>query len=195
MYKNIFKKTVLISAILFLASCDDDEPEIVNEEEEFSRVVITVTNESDQSSEQYTFEVEGHGHDGESESTEDPHEDHLKVELAPNSSYLFEIRFYNDEDPNNIEDVTQEIIDEADEHHVFYELVDGTNITIESGPGDTMDSNSNPLNRITRWTITDAGVADAFAYLIHEPTSKTGTTRNDFGGATDVELEFEVHVE
>jgi hypothetical protein len=58
-----------------------------------------------------------------------------------------------------------------------------------------MDSNSNPLNRITRWTITDAGVADAFAYLIHEPTSKTGTTRNDFGGATDVELEFEVHVE
>jgi recombinational DNA repair protein RecT len=93
MYKNIFKKTVLISAILFLASCDDDEPEIVNEEEEFSRVVITVTNESDQSSEQYTFEVEGHGHDGESESTEDPHEDHLKVELAPNSSYLSKFVF------------------------------------------------------------------------------------------------------
>jgi hypothetical protein len=33
------------------------------------------------------------------------------------------------------------------------------------------------------------------AYLIHEPTSKTGSTRADFGGATDVEIEFEVHVE
>ena len=42
---------------------------------------------------------------------------------------------------------------------------------------------------------TAAGVADVEAYLIHEPTSKTGTSRNDFGGATDVEIEFEAHVE
>lgn len=195
MSKNIFKKTVLIAAILFLAACKKDDPKIINEEEEFSRVVITVTNEGDQSSEQYTFEVEGHDHEGESESTEDTHEDHLEVELAPNSSYLFEIRFYNDEDPNNIEDVTQEIINEADDHHVFYELIDGANITIESGTGDTMDSNSNPLNLITRWTTTDAGEADVITYLIHEPSAKTGDTRDEFGGATDVELEFEAHVE
>lgn len=199
MSKNIFKKTVLIAAILFLASCnDDDESEIINEQEEFSRVVITVTNEGDQSSEQYTFEVEGHDHEGESESTEDTedtHEDHLEVELATNSSYLFAIRFYNDEDPNNPEDVTLQIINEADDHHVFYELIDGANITIESGTGDTMDSNSNPLNLITRWTTTDAGVADVIAYLIHEPSVKTGDTRDDFGGATDVEIEFEAHVE
>ncbi|CAI8325800.1 MAG: Uncharacterised protein [Bacteroidota bacterium] len=195
MSKNIFKKSVLIAAILFLAACKKDDPKIINEEEEFSRVVITVTNEGDQSSEQYTFEVEGHDHADETESTEDTHEDHLEVELAPNSSYLFEIRFYNDEDPNNPEDVTQEIIDEADDHHVFYELTDGANISIESGTGDTMDSNSNALNLITRWTTTAAGVADVIAYLIHEPSTKTGTTRNDFGGATDVELEFEAHVE
>ena len=195
MSKNIYKKTALIAAILFLSACKKDDPKIINEEEELSSVVITVTNESDQSSEHYTFEVEGHDYEGESESTEDTHEDLLKVELAPNSSYLFEIRFYNDEDPNNIEDVTQEIIDEADDHHVFYELTDGANITIESGTGDTLDSNSNPLNLITRWTTTDAGVADVIAYLIHEPSAKTGDTRDDFGGATDVELEFEAHVE
>ena len=195
MSKNIFKKTVLITAILFLAACKKDEPVTINEYEEFSSVIITVTNESDQSSEQYTFEVEGHDHADETESTEDPHENHTAIDLAPNSSYLFEIRFYNDEDPNNPEDVTQEIIDEADEHHVFYELTDGANISIESGTGDTMDNNSNPLNLITRWTTTDAGVADVIAYLIHEPSTKTSTTRNDFGGATDVELEFEAHVE
>lgn len=196
MSKNILKKTVLIAAILFLAACNKkEEPETINEEEEFSRVVITVTNESNQSSKQHTFEVEGHAHDGESESTEDPHENHLEVELASNSSYLFEVRFYNDEDPNNPKEVTQEIIAEADEHHIFYELTDGASISIESGPGDTMDSNSNPLNLITRWTTTAAGLADVEAYLIHEPTSKTGATRNDFGGSTDVELEFEAHVE
>ena len=58
-----------------------------------------------------------------------------------------------------------------------------------------MDNNSNPLNLITRWTTTDAGVADVIAYLIHEPSTKSGDTRDDFGGATDVELEFEAHVE
>ena len=58
-----------------------------------------------------------------------------------------------------------------------------------------MDSNSNPLNLITRWTTAAAGIADVEAYLIHEPSAKTGDTRDDFGGATDVELEFEAHVE
>lgn len=190
MSKNIFKKTALLSLILFLASCDKDEPEEIHEHEEFSRAVITVTNEADQASVVYTFAIEEHdhgdaGHDDEA---------HMEIELEANSSYLFAIRFYNDEDPNNPEDVTLEVIDEKDEHLVFYEFTDGANITVESGPGDTLDSNSNPLNLVTRWTTTAAGVADVEAYLIHQPTSKTGTTRNAIGGATDVEIEFEAHV-
>ena len=198
MFKNIIMKSLCFTAILFLASCDDkDEPKAINEHEEFSRATIKVTKEDDQASETYTFETEGHDHDNTNNTgnSGDPHDDHAEIELEANTSYLFEIRFYNDEDPNNPEDVTQEIIDEADEHQIFYELTDGANITISSGPGDTMDRDSNPLNLISRWTTTDAGVADVEVYLIHEPTSKTGTSRDDFGGATDVEIEFEAHVE
>ena len=115
MSKNIFKKTALLSLILFLASCDKDEPEEIHEHEEFSRAVITVTNEADQASVVYTFAIEDHdhgdaGHDDEA---------HMEIELEANSSYLFAIRFYNDEDPNNPEDVTLEVIDEKDEHLVF----------------------------------------------------------------------------
>ena len=197
MFKNILIKSLCITAILFLASCDDkDEPKAINEHEEFSRVTIKVTKEDDQSFETHEFEVEGHDHDNTNNTgnSGDPHDDHAEIELEANTSYLFEIRFYNDEDPNNPEDVTQEIIDEADEHQIFYELTDGANITISSGPGDTMDRDSNPLNLISRWTTTDAGVADVEVYLIHEPTSKTGTSRDDFGGATDVEIEFEAIV-
>jgi hypothetical protein len=197
MSKNIFFKTVLFSFILFLTSCDDkDEPVTINEEENFSLVTLTVTNEANNTSETYRFEVEGHAHGDETNTgSQDSHDEHQEIELEPNLSYLFEIRFYNDDDPTNIVDITLEVIEEADEHHVFYELTDGANITITSGPGDTTDSNSNPLNLITRWTTTAAGVADVEAYLIHEPTSKTGDTRDDFGGATDVEIEFEAHVE
>ena len=193
MSKNIFKKIAFIILILFIASCDKDEPEEIHEHEELSRVTLKVTNEHDSSDvTTYTFEVEDHDHD---HSVSDTHDDHDEIELSANSSYLFEIRFYNDEDPSKPEDITLEVIEEKDEHHVFYELTDGANITVESGTGDTLDSNSNPLNLVTRWTTTAAGVADVEAYLIHDPTSKTGTSRDDFGGATDVEIEFEAHVE
>ena len=47
----------------------------------------------------------------------------------------------------------------------------------------------------TTWTTTGETSGDVVGYLIHEPTSKTGSTRTDFGGATDFEIEFEVHVE
>ena len=54
---------------------------------------------------------------------------------------------------------------------------------------------NNPIFQKTTWTTTGETSGDVVGYLIHEPTSKTGSTRNDFGGATDFEIEFEVHVE
>ena len=90
--------------------------------------------------------------------------------------------------------MTEEVIEEADEHHVFFEFV-GNVVSYESMSGDTIDSNGNPLNLVTKWTTTTPGFAIVEAYLIHQPTSKSGNTRDDFGGATDVEIEFEAHVE
>jgi hypothetical protein len=90
--------------------------------------------------------------------------------------------------------MTEEVIEEADEHIVFYELI-GDGISFDTTSGDTRDSEGNALNLVTKWTTTAATVVDVEAYLIHQPTSKTGTTRDDFGGATDVEIEFEAHVE
>jgi hypothetical protein len=90
--------------------------------------------------------------------------------------------------------MTEEVIEEADEHIVFYELI-GDGISFDTTSGDTVDSEGNALNLVTKWTTTAATVVDVEAYLIHQPTSKTGTTRDDFGGATDVEIEFEAHVE
>ena len=36
---------------------------------------------------------------------------------------------------------------------------------------------------------------DVEAYLYTSTNSKSGGSRDDFGGATDVEIEFEAHVE
>ena len=200
MLKNIYFKATLLSIVLLLISCDkDDTPEAENEMEVFSKAVIVVTNLSDDSSETYNFEVEehDHGHDHSvlpQTQDDDEHGDHTVIELKSGSEYKFEISFLNDTDPNNIIDMTPEVIEEKDEHHVHYELA-GNGIVIESYSGDTIDSNGNALNLVTKWTTSIAAEIDVEAYLIHQPTSKTGTTRDDFGGATDVEIEFEAHVE
>ena len=200
MLKNIYLKATLLSTVLLFIACDkDDEPEAENEMEVFTKTIIKVTNLSDSSSETYEFEVEEHDHGHEHgviamNEESDDHSDHVEIELESSSEYKFEISFLNDSDPNNVIDMTEEVIEEADEHYVFYELL-GNGISYESTSGDTIDSNGNALNLVTKWTTTIATVVDVEAYLIHQPTSKSGNTRDDFGGATDVEIEFEAHVE
>ena len=191
MSKNILKKSLILSAILFLASCEKDDPKPVNEEEVFTRVDLKVTNQGDNTTETISFEVDhDHSHETTTTSEGNDHGVHKAVDLEINSTYKFEITFWNEE-----ENVTAEIIEEADEHQIFYELADGSGITITAAPDDTTDSSNNPLHLKTLWETTSAGEIDVEAYLIHEPTSKTGTERADFGGATDVEIEFEAHVE
>ena len=199
MFKNIYLKATLLSSVLLFISCDkDDTPDAENEIEVFTKAVIVVTNLSDDSSETYNFEVEEHDHEHsvvvQAQEDEEGHGDHTEIELESDSEYKFEITFLNDSDPNNVIDMTEEVIEERDEHIVFYELI-GDGISYDTTSGDTLDSEGNALNLVTKWTTTAATVVDVEAYLIHQPTSKTGTTRDDFGGATDVEIEFEAHVE
>ena len=202
MLKNIFTKVFVFAIILFVVSCDkDDSPDPENEEEAITKAVLVVTNTSDNSSETYNFEVEGHHHDHDDDHADDGDDDddhegeHMEVELESNSTYLFEITFFNESDPSNSIDVTKEIIEEADEHVFFYELTDSS-ITIESAAGDTIDSSGDPIHLKTEWTTTSAAIVDIVAYLIHEPITKTGvSTRTDLGGSTDAEIEFEAHVE
>lgn len=202
MLKNIFTKAFVFAIILFVVSCDkDDSPDPENEEEVITKAVLVVTNTSDNSSETYNFEVEGHHHDHDDDHADDDDDDddhegeHMEVELESNSTYLFEITFFNESDPSNSIDVTKEIIEEADEHVFFYELTDSS-ITIESAAGDTIDSSGDPIHLKTEWTTTSAAIVDIVGYLIHEPLTKTGvSTRTDLGGSTDAEIEFEAHVE
>ena len=204
MLKNIYTNSLLyISILLFIISCDKGEPVAVHEHEVFARVVLEVKKDGEQNYKKYTFEVEGHdhhGHDDHDDMVDEDHDDdhgdeHMEIELDTNSTYHVGIFFYNDSDPDNIEDVTLEIIEEADVHQVFYEMTEISGFSIAAASDDIKDSNGNPLFLKTNWTTTSETSGDVVAYLIHEATSKTGSTRADFGGATDVEIEFEVHVE
>ena len=208
MLKNFYTNSLLIISIitLFIISCSKSEPAVVHEHEVFTRVVIEIKEESMTNYTKYTFEVEGHDDHGDDDHGDDDHGDddhgdddhgdeHVGIELNTDTTYNVGIFFYNDSDPDNIENVTLEVIEEADAHQVFYEMTEIPGFSIAAASDDTKDSNGNPLFLKTTWTTTSETSGDVKAYLIHEPTSKTGSARADFGGATDVEIEFEVHIE
>jgi hypothetical protein len=191
MFKNIKLASLLIASVVFLASCEKDDPEHIHDGELITTLEITVTNTADDSKVVYEFEAEHEGHE---DGGHDHAGEHEAIELDSNATYTFEVRFLNESDPDNIEDITEEIIEEADEHQVFFEL-DGSSITVTAASDDEKDSSNNPLHIKTVWETTTAGEVDVIAYLIHEPSSKTGNTRDDFGGSVDAEVEFEAHVE
>ena len=199
MFKNLHTKpiTALFLFILIFACSKDKDPVPANEEEIITLVTLEVSKVGSSEIIKYNFEVEGHDHDDHEEEKDDDHDgEHTEIELEANSSYNVSMFIYNDTDPNNIENITLEVIEEKDKHQIFYAITDElSGFSIKSASDDTLDSNGNPLFNKTTWTSTGETSGDVVGYLIHEPTSKTGNTRTDFGGATDFEIEFEVHVE
>ena len=102
--------------------------------------------------------------------------------------------FWDDTDAANPIDMTIDVaVETPDEHHPYYEFVDST-VSFTPAADDYRDSNGKYLNLKTIWTTTSAGEVDILFYLIHEPTTKEGTTRADFGGATDFEFGIELHI-
>jgi hypothetical protein len=206
MFKQIKLQALFIASVLLIVSCTKDDPEEIHEHE-INKVVLQFTNTADSTD---TFEVEWElDHEGEehTDDVEHAHEGH--IELSPDSMYSVEAKFYDtgehdeasddhDHDGDHEEegeDITPEIIEEKDVHHVFFEMVGLSNVTIVSATDDTKDSNDFGLNLKTTWTTKAEESGDVKLYLIHEPQTKEGLVRNDFGGEDDVIAEFEVHVE
>lgn len=209
MLKHIQFQFLFIASLLITTSCSKDDPEEIHEHE-INKIVLNFVNTTDATD---AFEVEWeldetHTEDEHEEDEDHAHEGH--IELAPNASYTVEAKFFDsgahDEDHEESshdhdgaheegEDITPEIIEEADVHHVFFERVGLSNLTIESASGDTKDGNGFSLNLKTTWTTVGEESGEVKLYLIHEPSTKDGSIRDEFGGEDDVIANFEVYIE
>ena len=205
MFKQIKLHALFIASILLVVSCSKDDPEEIHEHE-INKVVLHFTNTADNSSFEVEWELE---HEGEVHTDDDEHAHKGHIELAPNSTYSVEAEFYDTGEHDEAsddhdhggdheeegEDITPEIIEEKDVHYVFYEFVGLNNLTFTPADDDVIDNNGFKINLNTIWTTTAEESGDLKLYLIHEPQSKEGSVRNDFGGEDDVIAEFEVHIE
>ena len=175
MNKNIISKIALLSLLLIFSYCSkSDDPVEVNEVEAFTRVVLKVGGYT------YTYNV----------GSPAP-----EIKLAFGEVYGTSIEFYDASDPNDVENMTLEVIEEADEHYIFYEVSSGVGLNITSNSSDVIGAESKGININTDWTATDNGSGTLRVSLIHQPTNVAGTTRAAIGGETDIEVDWPIDVE
>ncbi len=180
MRTRVHKLFSILLIVSIFASCsdDDDNPVVINEEETITTVKLSVTESGSTTTQEYEW----------TESSKDD------IVLKANTSYNIKIQFLDESNPNDVEDITEEVIAEKDEHFVFYQTT-VSGLTFDNASDDTIDTNNVAINISTDWSSGDAATGVIRAFLIHEPTSKTGDSRDDFGGETDIEVDFDVTVE
>ena len=184
--KNIFKLNYLLFAVLTLfvfTACEEDDaaPEEEHEEEVITDVKLIFTNQYDAND---VVVARAQDPDG-------PGVEELKVLdgilLGINKQYTLTFEIMNNlESPG--EDIGEEILEEGDEHQIFFDYP--AEAFCEFGYGDT-DANGNPIGLITHWQNCGTQVSEKnfTVKLQHQPDIKTSTTGpND--GDTDFELTF-----
>ena len=170
--------TLLASTVIYSCSKSDDDPEEVNEQEVINRVSIVLADGS--TSQTVTW----------NEGSTPP-----AITLDVDKVYTASIYFYDASDPTDVEDITEEVIEEVDEHYCLWEIAGLSDFTITSASTDYSGSDGIPINLVTDWSTGGAESGNIKVTLIHEPTNKTGTTRSSLGGETDIELTFPTTVQ
>lgn len=178
------------SLLIAFSSCSDDDgnaPVVINEEEVITTVRVTLTDEATLETKTFLYrDLDGDGPEAPVVTADN---------LTANASYLGSIEFLNElETP--VEDKTQEIIEEDEEHQVFF--VSAATLNTQVTYLDA-DANNNPLGVEFRLTTGDASTGNLSVILIHDGDKfAEGASEGDItnvGGETDIESNFSVVIE
>ncbi|MEO0571128.1 MAG: hypothetical protein AAF039_05435 [Bacteroidota bacterium] len=184
---------------------DDDAPPEENEVEVITDVTVVFTNTEDPDD---VVEATAQDPDGEGvmELTVDG-----PINLTTGVTYTLTFDIFNNlEDPG--EDIGEEILEEDDEHQIFFQFTEGA-FTDPMGDGnigadnaadpinyldedsDGQDGTGNPVGLVTEWTAGDALTDGTFRVnLQHQPGVKTATSTSE-DGDTDFDLTFVLNIE
>lgn len=178
----------LLAALTFTAcSSDDDAPAPVLEQEEITTLNVFLTAEGGTEELKFSYrDLDGDGTNAEVVSNN----------LDANTTYTGRLEFLNEND-SPVEDITEEIIEEDDEHQIFFATSSGLNVTTEYLD---QDGDGNPIGVEFRLTIGDASTGNMTILLIHEGNkfaegANEGVYSSSVGGDTDIEVVFSVTIE
>ena len=128
--------------VLVMTGCRDNDPEDENEEEVITKLELTIVDASSNSTVYTWSDPDG---DGAGAPTIDD------ITLMANSTYTVAITLADESDPNDIEDITAEILEEDDEHIFCFTPENAMlAVTIDDTDG------THPVGLSSTWTTTDA---------------------------------------
>jgi len=199
-------KALRVMAILFaglvIVSCsdDDDAPAEENEVEVITDVTLIFTNVADSQDVVTASAVDPDG-----EGVEDL-EIMGAIVLDTDKAYTLTFEILNALDPDDVEDIGDEILEEDDEHQFFFSFTDGAfgtptgngNIDNASDPisYEDQDDEGNPVGLETRWA-TDGDILSGGTFRVvlkHQPDVKSATSTSS-DGDTDFDLEFNLVIQ
>lgn len=177
-----------ISTSLFMAcSNDDDNIQPVSEEELITTLIVSLQPESGGDLVILNYrDTDGDGPNSPVYT--------ISGDLAANTNYNGTLQLLNETlDP--AENITQEVLEEAEEHQFFYTVSNGFNVTTEYT--DT-DADGNPIGVQFRLLSGDASSGSISFTLRHEPNKNgEGVADGDItnaGGATDISALFNLNI-
>ena len=177
---------LLLTGVLF-TSCDDDDPQPENEEEVIT--TLTMTFAPDGGGTPVTFQFKDVDGDGGNAPTI------TNGTLAANTTYNVSLELLN-ESETPVEDITEEIKDEDDEHQFFFQVSGDLNLSFAYADAD---GNGNPVGLETVMLTSGPSSGTLRVTLRHEPDkSASGVNTGDItnaGGETDIEVDFDVTIQ
>lgn len=189
---------LLFTPVLFVACTEDDDvPPIENQEETITHVSLTFTPEGGGNPVTATWV------DADGEGSGDPVL--TDISLAANTTYTLDIALVNALDPDNQEDITEEVKAEGEEHMLFFGWADGLfldpagngNIDNRADPvnyEDPIDDNGYPVGLETSWTTGEAATGTFQIILKHQPAIKSATSSTS-DGETDVDVTWDISIQ
>ena len=190
MTSSTFVRAFTILAVTgVITACDDPTEPIANEEELITDVTITLTPVGGGAAITSTIA------DPDADGPNPPNAQTAAITLDAGVTYNGTIGFFDRSDPADVDDITVEVAEEADEHRVFYVVNGLVGVTVPDASMDT-DSNSAPLG-LTYQVVVDAGSASGTGsirvILSHydDAPKGNGSVQSD---ETDVDVTFTVSV-
>lgn len=176
----------LFSPLLSSCLSDDHIPKQVNETEVISDVSLEFTNSKDK---KFTYSYTAPKY--RSEDYKDP-----IITLKSGETYQVSTHFYDRSNPDEIEDVTQEVSEEKDDHFLEFKFYNTAIALIRTDQEETTDRNEIPIGLFTQWTAGSPAKGSVRITLIHEPTKKKvdPPIGAHSGGETDAQVDIDLTI-
>ncbi len=185
MKKQLSYLMAALMMVTFVATgCKKDDKEPENEEELITTLKLTFTEVGGTATSTVTFkDADGPGGNAPTQNEQ--------IVLSPNKQYNCTVQVL-DESKSPAEDITTEVIAEANDHQFYYEVSTGLNITV--GNLNT-DPNGRPLGVTSRWNCgAVSGPGTVKVTLKHKPGAK-GSNDPVTVGETDIEVTFAARIQ